>query len=126
MDENIRRGRGRPKKEESINGRLEIRIGPSEKAALEHMVIESDKTKSDIIRRALMTYYNMNYGKWWFSVRTIIQKVFFVRTIIQFSMQILLFFVRTIIQKAFFVRTINRDFWPFLFFVRTIIGHFFL
>ena len=86
MDEKIRRGRGRPKKEESINGRLEIRIGPSEKAALEHMVIESDKTKSDIIRRALMTYYNMNYGKWWFSVRTIIQKVFFVRTIIRFFM----------------------------------------
>ena len=64
MDEKIRRGRGRPKKEKSINGRLEIRIGPSEEAALEHMVIESDKTKSDIIRRALMTYYNMNYGKW--------------------------------------------------------------
>ena len=64
MDEKIRRGRGRPKKEESINGRLEIRIGPSERAALDHMVIESDKTKSDIIRRALMTYYNMNYGKW--------------------------------------------------------------
>ena len=64
MDEKNRRGSGRPKKEESINGRLEIRIGPSERAALEHMVIESDKTKSDIIRRALMTYYNMNYGKW--------------------------------------------------------------
>ena len=59
-----RNGRGRPKKDESINGRLEIRIGPREQAALEHMVIESDRTKSDLIRRALMLYYKVNKGKW--------------------------------------------------------------
>ena len=57
-------GRGRPKKDESINGRLEIRIGPREQAALEHMKIESDRTKSDLIRRALMLYYKVNKGKW--------------------------------------------------------------
>ena len=62
LEDKIRRVR--PKKEESINGRLEIRIGPKEQAALNHMVIESDRTKSDIIRRALMLYYKVNKGKW--------------------------------------------------------------
>lgn len=62
MGDKIRRGR--PKKEESNNGRLEIRIGPKEQAALEHMLIESDRTKSDLIRRALMMYYSANYGRW--------------------------------------------------------------
>lgn len=60
----MKRKRGRPRKEESIDGRLEIRIGPQERAALEHMLIESDRTKSDLIRRALMMYYNANYGRW--------------------------------------------------------------
>ena len=64
MDEEMKHARGRPKKEGSIDGRLEIRIGPEEKAALEHMLIESDKTKSELVRRALMLYYNINYDKW--------------------------------------------------------------
>ena len=64
MAEEMKHVRGRPKKERIINGRLEIRIGPEEKAALEHMMIESDKTKSELVRRALMLYYNINYNKW--------------------------------------------------------------
>ena len=64
MENRLKRKRGRPKKEGSIDGRLEIRIGPEEKAALEHMLIESDKTKSELVRRALMLYYNVNYDKW--------------------------------------------------------------
>lgn len=64
MTEGMKHVRGRPKKEGSNDGRLEIRIGPEEKAALEHMLIESDKTKSELVRRALMLYYNINYNKW--------------------------------------------------------------
>lgn len=64
MEDRVKRKRGRPKKEESNGGRLEIRIGPKEKSALEHMLIESDKTKSELVRRALMLYYNVNYDKW--------------------------------------------------------------
>ena len=64
MAEETKHVRGRPKKEGSIDGRLEIRIGPEEKAALEYMLIESDKTKSELVRRALMLYYNINYNKW--------------------------------------------------------------
>ena len=64
MDGKLVRGRGRPKKNDSINGRLEVRIGPREQAALDHMLIESNRTKSDLIRRALMLYYNANYERW--------------------------------------------------------------
>lgn len=64
MEDRIKRRRGTPKKEGSIDGRLEIRIGPEERTALEHMLIESDKTKSELVRRALMLYYNVNYNKW--------------------------------------------------------------
>lgn len=59
-----RRGRGRPRKENGNNVRLEARIGDEEQAALEHMLIESDKSKSELVRKALMLYYHMNYGRW--------------------------------------------------------------
>lgn len=64
MNNEFKRGRGRPRKEDTVNGRLEVRIGSKEQAALEHMLIESDRTKSDLIRRALMLYYSANYGRW--------------------------------------------------------------
>lgn len=60
----LRRGRGRPRKGEANNFRLEARIGAEEQAAIEHMLIESDKSKSDLVRRAIMLYYHMNYGRW--------------------------------------------------------------
>ena len=59
-----KRGRGRPKKTERIGDRLELRIGCQERDALDHMLCESDKTKSDIVRRAIMMYYRANYGRW--------------------------------------------------------------
>lgn len=58
------RKRGRPPKDISRDTRLEIRIGPNEREAIEHMLIESDKNKSEIIRRAIMMYYHGNYGRW--------------------------------------------------------------
>lgn len=62
--EEMKRGRGRPKTGEGQNNRLEIRIGPGEREALEHMLIESDKSKSDLVRKAIMMYYRVNKGRW--------------------------------------------------------------
>lgn len=65
MDEEFeKRGRGRPKKGSGFEERLEIRIGPGEQEAIDHMLIESDRSKSEIIRRAIMLYYRMNKGRW--------------------------------------------------------------
>lgn len=60
-----KRGRGRPpKRGERNDSRLEVRIGPEERAAIEHMLIESDKSKSELVRKALMMYYRTNRGRW--------------------------------------------------------------
>lgn len=63
-NEEIYRGRGRPKKKDGYEERLEVRIGPEEEAAIEHMLIESDRSKSEIVRRAILLYYRMNPGRW--------------------------------------------------------------
>lgn len=64
MEENRRR-RGRPvKKGDGNNVRLDVRIGRDEQEALEHMLIESDRNKSEIIRRAIMLYYRSNRNRW--------------------------------------------------------------
>ena len=60
----VKRGRGRPKKGDGIDNRLELRIGNEEKDALEHMLVESDRSKSDLVRRAIMLYYRTNRGRW--------------------------------------------------------------
>ena len=65
MDDNVvRQGRGRPKKKDGIDSRLELRIGAEERAALEHMLVESEKSKSELVRRAILTYYRVNRGRW--------------------------------------------------------------
>ena len=64
VEDKIRKGRGRPKKSNGIDSRLELRISAEERAALEHMLIESERTKSELVRRAIMTYYRANYGRW--------------------------------------------------------------
>ena len=63
-EEQPKRGRGRPKKGSGNDSRLEVRIGPEERAAIEHMLIESDKSKSELVRKALMMYYRTNRGRW--------------------------------------------------------------
>lgn len=60
----VKRGRGRPKKKEGIDSRLELRISAEERAALEHMLVESERTKSELVRRAILMYYRANYGRW--------------------------------------------------------------
>lgn len=60
----VRRGRGRPKKGDGVGDRLELRISSSEKTALEHMLVESERTKSEIVRKAIMLYYHTNRGRW--------------------------------------------------------------
>jgi hypothetical protein len=65
IENEVKRGRGRPAVRGEANiGRLEIRVGRGERDALEHMLIESDKTKSDLVRKAIMLYYRTNYGRW--------------------------------------------------------------
>lgn len=65
MDDKLsKRGRGRPKKKDGIDSRLELRIGSEERAALEHMLVESEKSKSEIVRKAILTYYRVNKGRW--------------------------------------------------------------
>lgn len=65
-DENsiLRRGRGRPRKRDDNSMRFEMRLSKDELEMLEHMENESDKSKSDLMRRALLLYYNANYGRW--------------------------------------------------------------
>lgn len=59
MDDNFeeRRGRGRPKKENTIDQRMEIRIRGVEADMLNEMMYETDQTKSDIVRSAIRFYY---------------------------------------------------------------------
>lgn len=63
-DSEVKRGRGRPKKGDGYSIRLDTRIGPDEQAAIDHMLVESDKTKSELVRKALMTYYRTYRGRW--------------------------------------------------------------
>lgn len=61
----ICRGRGRPvKKGGGNNVRLDVRIGRDEQEALDHMLIESDRNKSELVRRAIMLYYRTHQGRW--------------------------------------------------------------
>lgn len=63
MSGEAKRGRGRPKKAESNDNRFEFRLTSEEKKMLDHMSIESDKSKSDHLRRALLLYYNAGYWR---------------------------------------------------------------
>lgn len=58
------RGRGRPRKEESRRNSHTVRFDEDEEAMLKHLTIESDDNKSDILRKALRTYYKMESRKW--------------------------------------------------------------
>lgn len=60
----IKRRRGRPKTGKGSDSRLELRIGPDEKSAIEHMLVESEHSKSEIVRKAIMQYYRTNRGRW--------------------------------------------------------------
>lgn len=57
------RGRGRPEKEDSLNDRINIRVGEGDTDMLNHLMIETDRTKSDIVRSAIKFYYNYMISK---------------------------------------------------------------
>ena len=60
----VRRKRGRPKKENPNNIRFDAWISQDEKDMIDHMLIESERSKSEIVRRMIRLYYNLNFGKW--------------------------------------------------------------
>ena len=60
----VKRRRGRPKKGDGNDARLELRIGTEERTALDHMLVESERSKSEIVRKAIMLYYRTNRGRW--------------------------------------------------------------
>lgn len=63
-DDLVRRGRGRPKKSESRRNTHTVRFDDAEEAMLDHLEVESDDSISDIMRKALRTYYRIESKKW--------------------------------------------------------------
>lgn len=63
-EQQIKRGRGRPKKEETCSIQLKGWISQNEQDMFNHILIESDKSKSEILRRMIRTYYHTYRGKW--------------------------------------------------------------
>ena len=66
MGDNVeeRRGRGRPRKNESRRNTHTVRFDDAEEAMLSHLGVESEDSKSDILRKALRTYYKIQSKKW--------------------------------------------------------------
>ena len=64
MSETPKRGRGRPKKENPNNVRFDAWISPKEREMMDHMLIESDKSKSELTRKMIQLYYMYNKGHW--------------------------------------------------------------
>lgn len=60
----MKRGRGRPKASDSRKNPHSVRFDDDEEAMLTHLEVESDDSKSDIIRKALRTYYQIRTKKW--------------------------------------------------------------
>lgn len=55
--------KGRPAKEDSFNERIIIRVGENDTDMLNHLMIETERTKSDIVRSAIKFYYNYMISK---------------------------------------------------------------
>ena len=58
------RKRGRPRLEKPKNIQLKGWIGQDEQDMIDHMLIESERTKSELLRRMIRTYYYTYDGKW--------------------------------------------------------------
>ena len=61
MEDNVEqlRGRGRPLKDGAKRIRFDMLMGESEDDMLKHLTIETDMSKSEIMRKALTVYYNI-------------------------------------------------------------------
>ena len=64
ISDDEKRGRGRPKKELVRSNTLTIRLSEEEDSMLRHLEVESDDSKSDIIRKALRMYYGFQAKRW--------------------------------------------------------------
>ena len=66
MGDNVeeKRGRGRPRKNESRKNTHTVRFDDAEEAMLDHLGVELEGSKSDILREALRTYYKIQSKKW--------------------------------------------------------------
>lgn len=56
--------RGRPKIDGSRQNLHSVRFDEDEESMLNHLEVETDESKSDIIRKALRYYYKMESTKW--------------------------------------------------------------
>ena len=63
-DDAVKRGRGRPRKPESRKNTHTVRFDEEEEAMLKHLGVEIEGTKSEILRKALRTYYRIESKKW--------------------------------------------------------------
>lgn len=65
MGDNVeeKRGRGRPKKNESRRKVTGVRFDEEEQAMLEHLEIETGMNMTEIVRKALRTYYPIQVKK---------------------------------------------------------------
>lgn len=58
-----KRGRGRPLKDDARRIRFDMLMGENEDDMLKHLTIETDMSKSEIMRKALTVYYNIKMRK---------------------------------------------------------------
>lgn len=57
-NDETKRGRGRPKKEESRRKVYGVRFSEDEETMLKHLEIETGMTTTDLVRKAVKLYYN--------------------------------------------------------------------
>ena len=62
-DDEVKRGRGRPKTGTARNKISAVRFDDEERAMIEHLEIETGMNMTEIIRKALRTYYPIQVRK---------------------------------------------------------------
>lgn len=58
------RGRGRPKTGMARNKITAVRFDEEERAMIEHLEIETDMNLTEIVRKAVRSYYRIESKKW--------------------------------------------------------------
>lgn len=55
-----KRGRGRPKKDNSMRKRLDLLLGDDDKNKLDHLAYMNNCSKSEMVRKTIKYYYYKN------------------------------------------------------------------
>lgn len=63
-NEEIKRGRGRPKEENAYRNVHTLRLDDDDESKLMHIIVEDGGSRSDIMRKALRLYYTVRSNKW--------------------------------------------------------------